>query len=81
MLATVTRFRQVGIFLKQSELDAAPAIRANQLQKVWPENNNFHCPIRAASLQLEALFFASLEIHADGDRHQEVARTWMVVFA
>lgn len=81
MRATLPRRRKVGIRLKQSGLDAAPAIRAYLPQAVWAENNNFHGAIRVASFRPVALFFAGLEIHADEVRRQEAARTWMAVVA
>lgn len=79
MLANINHFCKVGIRLKQSGLDAAPAIRAYLPQAVWAENNNFHGAIRAASLWPLALFFAGLKIHADEVRRLEVTWTSMAV--
>lgn len=54
MLATVTRFRKVGIRL----LFDAKVVRTTRTP----------------------LLFVGLEIHADGERDQEIARTWLAVF-
>jgi len=53
MIVTVTRLRNVGVRLKQSELDAAPAIRGDLTLEDWPANNKFHRPIQVARLRHE----------------------------